>query len=210
MKDNLFVIDRDGTINYDPGFFGIDPKWRNQLTIYSGVVEGLKLLKNRGKVVVASNQAGVARGYLDLERVTEVNRAIAEILNSRGVYLDGWYSCPFVDKDYAAKHKIPLPSQWVNETDLRKPGIGMIKLACEDLRLKLEETQIYVIGDKEADVRTGLNANGKSVLVTQSEEGRKAEEAVEGLVLKYPDRVFKSPDVLAAARIVLDDIARRR
>lgn len=79
MKKKSFLVglDRDDTLTYDDpgGYFGKDPGWENRIVFYPTVIEGLKLLKQepRIKIVVATNQAGVAKGWLTEQRVQEVN-----------------------------------------------------------------------------------------------------------------------------------------
>ncbi len=62
-KPILIGVNRDGTINFDPGYFGRDENWKRQIIIHKGVVEGIQLLNtnNLVKIIVATNQNGVAR-----------------------------------------------------------------------------------------------------------------------------------------------------
>ena len=129
MKKQVLVgIDRDGTIIKDDGYFGKKDNWKEQIEIYHGFTEGLKLLKRHGlKVIVASNQAGIARRYFNCQRVEEINKEIDRRLKAGGAILDGWYYCPFVGKDYAVEKGISSTSPGVNETNMRKPGIRMLR-----------------------------------------------------------------------------------
>ena len=113
----LVGLDRDGTINVDPGFFGRDQKWRSQLELLPGVARGIELLTLNYfcnsvdlKLVVTSNQAGVARGYFGTARVEEVNSAIDALLIQQGGKIDNWQYCPYVSKGYAQKHGIDINS----------------------------------------------------------------------------------------------------
>ncbi|MCH7568225.1 MAG: HAD-IIIA family hydrolase [Nanoarchaeota archaeon] len=171
MSHILIGLDRDNTLIRDSGYLGRDDSWKRQLEFCQGVVDGLKILKSnpRFKIIVATNQAGVALGYFPPERTDEINRTIDDLLRDNGVVLDGWYSCPYVGKDYATERGIPLDSQWVKETDMRKPGIGMLRQAASDLKLYWDkltrEGKIFFIGDKPSDVETGLNAKGYGIFV---------------------------------------------
>lgn len=141
----LVGIDRDGTINEDRGYFGKEDDWKEQLIIYPHVIEVLTALKSdpRFKIVVASNQAGVARGYFDVTRVEEINREIAGRLGLKGAVLDGWYSCYFIDKKYAREKGISLDSPWVKETDvetgLNAKGKGILINRDEEERDKVKK-----------------------------------------------------------------------
>ena len=168
----LIGLDRDGTINKDPRYFGRDSNWMEQVQLLPGVVEGIQQLRRIPdvRIVVCTNQAGVARRFFDVSRVEEINRYIAMMLKCEGAKIDDWYFCPYVGKDYAVRHDIPLDSTWVQDTDLRKPGAGMIRKAASDVGMKLEDFNVVVfVGDKASDVETGLNAGGYGVLVANGE-----------------------------------------
>ena len=164
----LVGVDRDGTIIADRGYLGRSESWRDEIQFLDGAISGLRRLKGLGfKVPVISNQAGVARGYFNIERVEEIHEHLDTLLKQKGVNLDGFYYCPSVDKDYAQKKGIPLDSQWVEETEMRKPGIGMLKTAARRLCIPFNYLMghIYFIGDKVSDVETGLNANGIGIFL---------------------------------------------
>lgn len=200
----LIGLDRDGTMTKDPGYFGRDPNWREQVQFLPGVIEGLKVLKQlpSTRVVVCSNQAGIARRFFDTERVVEINKHINGLLENQGVGIDDWYFCPYVDKDYAYEKNIPEHSPWVRDTDLRKPGAGMLRQAAENIGMKLENFDaIFVVGDKASDVQAGLNANGYGVLVL-NEENQADVDKVE-LMERCPiteGRVFVCDSLLQAAK----------
>jgi len=207
-KQVLVGIDRDGTIIKDDGYFGKKENWKEQIKIYHEFIEGLKLLKRHGlKIIVASNQAGIARGFFDCNRVEEINQEIDIRLKANGAVVDRWYFCPFVGKEYAIKKNIPLTNPWVNETNLRKPGIGMLRQACYDLELNLDNSQIYFVGDDLTDVQTGLNANGKGIFLLTG-HGKRGENKVKKMKKDYPGRIFIAGNFLSAVKTVLDDILK--
>jgi len=207
MKKQILVgIDRDGTIIKDDGYFGKKGDWKEQIEIYNGVAEGIKLLKGHElNVIVASNQPGVARGYFDCRRVEEINHEIDRRLKAEGAVVDGWHYCPFVERDYAIEKCLSLKNPWITEKDLRKPGIGMLRQACYDLKLNLNNSHVYFIGDRLADMQTGLNANGKSILLLTG-HGKREEDKVKEMKEQYPNRIFISGNFLSAAKKVLEDI----
>lgn len=84
-------LDRDGTIIEDVGY----PHEISQIKFLPKVSEAIKLLnENAFKVIVVTNQAGVARGYFTEETVKEINRYIQESLAKQGAFLDNFYYCP--------------------------------------------------------------------------------------------------------------------
>jgi D-sedoheptulose 7-phosphate isomerase len=207
-KKALVVLDRDGTMNYDDGFFGRYDNWKDELKIYSGVPEGIKKLNSRAKVVVATNQLGVARGFLTAGRVEDVNKAINSYIAENGGKINGWYYCPFVEKEWAMKEGISQSSPWVLEKDpeFRKPNIGMIKKAAEDLGFALSDfTDVYVIGDKAQDVQMAINAGGKGILIKNGKNDGEILKTRE-LAVKYNDRIKFADNFLEASDLVIKDI----
>ncbi|MFN3694837.1 MAG: HAD-IIIA family hydrolase, partial [Ignavibacterium sp.] len=92
MKLNRAVfLDRDGTLNDDPGYLG-DP---NQVVLLPTVGEALQILKNQMNflLIVVSNQSGVARGLITEDDVMNVNRRINELLSNFNVSIDEFYYC---------------------------------------------------------------------------------------------------------------------
>jgi len=178
---NLFILDRDGTINYDPGWFGRDQNWKNQIIILPGVIEGIKKLNKIGRVIVASNQFGVARGYFNLDTVSAINQELNKLLSANGAMVENWQVCPYVDYDWAKKQGLDLNTPWVikGNTLLRKPLIGMIEKAAKELNLDYKNCHVYSIGNREVDVKTGINAGGKGIIIfdpAHEEEFKKVKE----------------------------------
>src|SRR3989344_5841604 len=168
----LIGLDRDGTLIEDVEYLGRLDTWKEQVKILPGVIEALKKLRERDDLVlsVISNQAGVARGYFDVNRLVEITNYLKKIFKGENIIFDSWHCCPYVSNSYAVEKGINLDSTFVREGDDRKPGIGMLRSAAKKVSLELSDTIIYFVGDKETDVRTGLNANGKSILVHGNEK----------------------------------------
>ncbi|MBI4148483.1 HAD-IIIA family hydrolase [Candidatus Woesearchaeota archaeon] len=200
-------VDRDNTLVNDAGYLGKDSDWKRTLTFCSYALEGLRLLKadSRIKVVVATNQAGIARGHYGEDRAREVNQYIDFLLKSEGLNLDGVHFCPYVDRHYAVEKNLAPDNPWVIEPcEFRKPGIGMLQQAAADLGMTLDQfDRIYFVGDKKTDVETGLNAGGTGILIKKSE---KESNAVQQLALNHPGRVFWAENFQHAAEIIINDI----
>lgn len=207
MVDKILIgLDRDGTIIEDMEYLGKEDNWREQITLCKGAVEGLKKLRSDSKVklVVATNQAGVARGFFPVKRVKEVDKIITKILKEQGVEFDGWYFCPYVGKDYAMDKGVSLDSSWIKE-GMRKPAIDMLKQASKDIGIKLEKFKaVYYVGDKPSDVQTGINAGGKGILITDGKGSRYKE--TKGIESEHPGKVFFAGSILEAADAILSDM----
>lgn len=143
-------LDRDGTINHDPGYIK-DP---DSVILLDGVAESLRKLKEHFgfKIIVVSNQAGVSKGIMTIEDVEAVNKKIIELLRKEGVIIDAIYYCPYhPDFDPPEKSKC------------RKPSPFMILQAAEEHNIDLSKS--FMIGDRASDVEAGINANVKTILI---------------------------------------------
>ena len=149
MRKALF-LDRDGTLNQDPGYLG-NP---DQVILFPTVGESLSILKNEYDftLIVVSNQSGVARGLISKEDVDKVNRRINELLENYNVKIDAFYYCT-AHPDFNSKE----------ECECRKPSPKMIFDAVKDFEIDLGSS--YLIGDAKTDIQTAKNAGCKSILI---------------------------------------------
>ena len=150
MPSYAVFLDRDGTLNEDPGYLG-DP---NHLKLFPHTGEALSILKNEldFKLIVISNQSGIARGLISREMVDSVNSKINEILKADDVAIDSFYYCPS-HPDFNTK----------DECRCRKPSPELVFKAAEDLKIDL--TKSYFVGDSVTDIECGINAGLKTILV---------------------------------------------
>ena len=140
-------IDRDGTINIDKDYL-TDP---DKLEFIEGSPEAIALANKLGlKVVVISNQSGVARGLMTIEQVENVNARLVEMLKEHGAMVDAIYYCPH----HPANGDV---------CTCRKPDIGMLIRAKEKFDIDLASS--FVVGDKWSDVKCGENAGAFASLV---------------------------------------------
>lgn len=157
MSNSALFLDRDGTINHDPGYIK-DP---SLIVILPGVAEGIKKLKDEYgfKIIVVSNQAGVAKGLMTLDDVESVNAKINELLVGKGASIDSFYYCPYHPEFDPPEKSI-----------CRKPSPFMIVQAAQEHEIDLSKS--YMIGDRASDVESGFNAGVKTILL-QTEEFEK-------------------------------------
>jgi D-glycero-D-manno-heptose 1,7-bisphosphate phosphatase len=150
MSSYAVFLDRDGTINEDPGYLG-DP---NNVKLFPGTGEALSLLQNKlnFKLIVISNQSGIARGIITKEMVDSVNRRINELLSADNAKIDAFYYCPF-HPDFSAAEKCTC----------RKPSPELVLKAARNLNIDLSGS--YFVGDAVTDIECGFNARLKTILV---------------------------------------------
>jgi len=216
----LIGADRDGTINNDRNFYlGKDPNWREQVEMLPGVIEGIQRFNAipAAAFFIITNQPGVAVTTPELtpvteERIAEVNDFIVRRLEQNGCHINGVFACPFADPAYVRKLETrgwSYDPDYVRENPAdMKPNIGMLRKAARSLGKGLDEIdRVYMIGDRESDILTGLNAGGKGIWVPSfkaEEEGQR--QKIEMLQREHPERVYLAEDFLDAARWIEQDI----
>lgn len=150
MPNHAVFLDRDGTINEDPGYLG-EPA---NVKLFPGAAKALSELKTKlnCKLIVISNQSGVSRGLITKQMVDEVNNKINELLLKENTSIDAFYYCPY-HPDYN------------NEEDCkcRKPSPKLVYDAAKDFQIDLSKS--YFVGDTISDIQCGFNAGMKSILV---------------------------------------------
>ena len=146
-------LDRDGVITKEPPYYAHKI---NQLELIPNSAEAIRLLNESGfKVIVVSNQAGVARGYYQEKDIETYNNAMKGQLEEKGARIDAIYYCPHHPEAVIEKYKI--------DCECRKPKPGMLKRAEKDLGLDLKRS--FLIGDKMSDIEAGYRAGCKTILV---------------------------------------------
>ena len=146
-------LDRDGVITQDPPHYA---HRLDQLKLIPGSLEAIKLLnENEFKVIVVSNQSGVAKGYFQEEDVRIFNRALGEQLKKKESYIDAIYYCPHHSEAKIEEYRI--------DCDCRKPKPGMLLKAA--LKINIDLKKSFMIGDQWSDISAGYEAGCKTILV---------------------------------------------
>ncbi len=206
-KAKAVFLDRDGTVSVEMGY--IHEKDLDRYALVPGAAQGMRRLQDAGyKLVLVTNQSGVARGYYPESTVGSVHARLAELLGEQGVRLDAVYYCPH--------HAEPAGPNDTGETgtpgrvagalpvvelsydcDCRKPKGGMGLRAAEDLGLDLASS--WMVGDKNADLGFAKSLGLKGVLVLSGY----GEDTLKKLEAKgqRPERV--AADLSEAAEIIL-------
>ncbi|MBO1273576.1 D-glycero-beta-D-manno-heptose 1,7-bisphosphate 7-phosphatase [Shewanella sp. 4t3-1-2LB] len=138
-------LDRDGVINVDHGYVHqID-----DFQYIEGVFDACLALKQQGfKLVVITNQAGIARGLYSEDQFHQLTEWMDWNFADKGVDLDGIYYCPHHPDKGIGKYK--------QDCDCRKPKPGMIVSAQQFLKLDLSASAL--VGDKADDMRAAKAA----------------------------------------------------
>lgn len=169
-------LDRDGVLMEDSNYVGE----LERVVIIPAAYQALKRLQDAGfKLLVVTNQSGVARGFFTRQHVEIVHNHLNQQFAAHGVRIDRYYVCPHHPDD---------------NCECRKPKPKSLRDAAREFDLDL--SRCYMIGDRPSDISAGQNAGVKTILVLT---GAGRETLAEGKV--QPDHVAE--DINAAADWIL-------
>lgn len=133
-------LDRDGVLNADHGYVhAVD-----RLDWIAGAPQAVKLLNDAGyRVIVVTNQSGIARGYYDQAAVETFHSHMQDVLAAQGARIDAFYYCPH--------HPDGTVPGLAITCDCRKPGTGMLEQAAREW--PTERATSFLIGDKDIDMQ---------------------------------------------------------
>lgn len=192
MDRPAVFLDRDGTLNEEVGYLSRP----EDLALIPGAGAAVRRINQAGMAaVVISNQSGVARGYFDEVTLGSIHQRLREELEKVGASLDGIYYCPH--------HPEGVVEEYRKECGCRKPEIGMIRKAVQELAVELSNS--YMVGDHIKDIRLAVNAGMRSVMIMTGhgkDVWARAGEAEQSL----PDHVAE--DLAAAVDWILADRSR--
>jgi D-glycero-D-manno-heptose 1,7-bisphosphate phosphatase len=143
------ILDRDGVLNRRP----LRAQYvRNveEFTWLPGAKDALRLFKEAGyRVIVVSNQAGIARGAMTEADLTQIHDRMKSEAIEAGGQIDAIYYCPH---------------DWGDGCDCRKPKAGMLFQAQRDFSLDLSRT--FFIGDDDRDAQAADAAGAPAALLS--------------------------------------------
>jgi D-glycero-D-manno-heptose 1,7-bisphosphate phosphatase len=154
MPENRYVLlDRDGVINHDSDEFIKSPE---QWLPIEGSLEAIALFNAHGyKVVVITNQSGLARGLFDVATLEKIHAKMQRMAAEKGGQIDAIYFCPHGPDD---------------DCNCRKPKPGLIETFANDNHVNL--SGVAFIGDSLRDLQAA-QAAGASPILVKTGKGRK-------------------------------------
>jgi D-glycero-D-manno-heptose 1,7-bisphosphate phosphatase len=162
MSARAIFLDRDGTVIHAKHY----PSRPDEIVLYDGVGPELAALKANGfRLVLVTNQSGLARGYFTADDLTAMHDHLQMQLAARGAELDAIYFCPHHPEGALAELAI--------ECNCRKPKPGMLVQAARDLNLDL--AQSWMVGDILDDIEAGNRAGCRTILVDLGTESPPAQ-----------------------------------
>src|SRR3954447_7656759 len=168
-------LDRDGTINVERNYLHRP----DEMVLIPGVPGAIGRLNRAGyRVVVVTNQAGIARGLYTAADMRAVHARLAELLAEAGAHVDAFMFCPH-------------HPDFTGPCDCRKPAPGMLLAAASAYDLDLQRS--WIVGDAAGDIGAGQAAGCRTVLV-RTGYGAALEQALDGAAAR-PDAIVDAlPD----------------
>ncbi len=172
MGEVAVFLDRDGLICRDVHYL----RRPEDFELLPGAAEGIRRLNGLGvRVIVATNQSGIARGYFTEEDLRRIHERMERELGERGARVDAIYYCPHHPDEGCS---------------CRKPRTGMLERAARDFGLDLR--RCFIVGDRKLDLEAGKNAGCTKILVP----GPETEPDTEG------EADFVARDLVEAAEFI--------
>jgi histidinol-phosphate phosphatase family protein len=190
MSEPAVFLDKDGTLIEDVPF-NVDPK---RIRLAPGAAQGLRRLHAAGyRLIVISNQSGVALGHFPEAALSAVHRRLEELLAKLGVPLAGFYYCPH--------HPDGIVPEIAIACECRKPRPGLIIAAARAQDIDLEWS--WFVGDILDDVEAGRRAGCRTVLLDNGHETE-----WQRAPLRWPH--YLAADLSEAARLITAADEERR
>ena len=187
LRGVTVFLDRDGTLNRDSGYVTTP----DALVLFPGVVEALARLNRAGvRVVVITNQSGIARGLLDNSTLEQIHDRLRALLEAGGASLDAIYVCPHAPDEGCA---------------CRKPGTALAERAVADLGLDLSGA--YMVGDQKRDMDMARGVGAKSLLVTT---GPTSAQALADLQAEGRQPDYVASGLIEAVEWIIEDVKARQ
>ncbi|MBT9132808.1 MAG: D-glycero-alpha-D-manno-heptose-1,7-bisphosphate 7-phosphatase [Firmicutes bacterium] len=146
MANKAVFLDRDGTMAKDVHYCSRPEDFE----LFPYTAKAIRLLNEHGfKVVVITNQSGIARGYFTEETLAEIHEKMKRELAKEGALVDGIYYCPHHPDD---------------NCNCRKPKPKLVLQAAKDFDIDLKHS--FAVGDLQMDIELGKAVGCKTILVS--------------------------------------------
>ena len=150
--ERVIFLDRDGTLNEEVNYL----YRKEDLRILEGVPGAIRKLKAQGfKIVVVTNQAGVARGYYKEEDVKKLHSYMNELLAASQGAIDHFFYCPHHPYHGIGAYKC--------RCHCRKPETGLLEMA--EQYYNVDKERSWMVGDKWTDIQAGIRYGVRTALV---------------------------------------------
>lgn len=171
---NIVFLDRDGTVIVDPEDERVDRE--DKIALFPDTIEALAYLREHDfAVIMVTNQAAIAEGKINEQDFMRINNIVLDMLAPSGVTILKTYMCPHGPNDGC---------------ECRKPKPTMLLEAAKEFDIDL--TQVYMVGDRQSDILSGINAGTKTVLVKTA-----------NVPVEVSEATYTAPNLLDAVKYIV-------
>ncbi|MCF7791052.1 MAG: D-glycero-beta-D-manno-heptose 1,7-bisphosphate 7-phosphatase [Victivallales bacterium] len=175
LKNKACFLDRDGVLIDEVNYLASPDK----VSIIPHALKALSILKEYNyKIIVITNQSGVAKGYFTEKEITEIHAEIDRLLAQNNLSIDKYYYCPHHPEGKVEGYNI--------NCDCRKPKPKLILQASDEFNINLKQS--FLIGDKVSDLSAADKAGCQAVLV-KTGHGMEHIEQARQLGFKVADNI---------------------
>lgn len=174
-KNKAIFLDRDGVINIDKGHVHTIKNF----VFYKDVFKALSLIPKEYKIIIVTNQAGIAKGLYTEKQFEKLTDWMLKKLKDKGIKIVKVYFCPH--------HPEGSVTKYIKKCNCRKPSPGMLKKAAKDFSLNLKKC--WMIGDNKKDIMAGNKAKTKTILVDRAN--------------KKHNKTITTKNLLAAVKLII-------
>ncbi|MDM5175740.1 HAD family hydrolase [Massilia sp. DJPM01] len=144
-------LDRDGVLIRDKHYLSAVAG----IELLPGVIEALRALAPHFRLIMVTNQSGVARGLFSAARLAQIHDALLAQFAQQDVHLDALYCCPH--------HRDGTLASYTAACAWRKPQPGMLLHAIE--KWALDPARCFMLGDQDSDMLAGQGAGMPSFMI---------------------------------------------
>ncbi len=175
--NKLVILDRDGVINEDSDAY---VKNVDEWIPIPGSADAIARLSRAGyRVVVATNQSGIARGYFTIDDLDAMHQKMRDLIALADGQIDAVFYCPHGPEDGC---------------DCRKPAPGLIRQIEQHFGESAKGA--YIIGDSKRDLDAGLAAGCIPILVRTGKGQRTLDGGLEIQGLRICDDLSAAVDYI--------------
>ncbi|WP_300648034.1 D-glycero-beta-D-manno-heptose 1,7-bisphosphate 7-phosphatase [Paenalcaligenes sp.] len=162
------ILDRDGVINYDSKAFIKSP---DEWVAIPGSLEAIAKLKQAGwRVIIATNQSGLARGLFNMDTLNAIHLKMRQQLAAFGAHVDAIFICPHGPDDHCTCRK-PLPGMFIEAMR----------------RYDLNPENCVAVGDSLRDLQAAHAAQISTALVLTGNGAQTQQQPLPPLTTTHPD-----------------------
>jgi len=174
-------LDRDGTMSYDAHYLDTP----DRLRLYKSTVPALTLLQSHSfKIIMVTNQSGIARGLFSEATLHLIHDRLKNLLHEKSVQLNGIYYCPHHPDE---------------QCRCRKPKTGLFHEAMKNHAISLPGS--FMVGDSLCDIEAG-HALGCQTILVLTGRGRQTLKAIREMKIPMPPH-FVAPHLFSAAHWII-------